>query len=245
MNPSRARAMAGSNEPPPRQATLIHPGAVQPGHRAGHADRGVAVVVAPGVIDAAGHEHLGGRGGGCGLAEVVGGRGAVGRAVHQEPAAADVPRGRVGDRQHEGGGDRRVHGRAARPQRLYARFRGQWVRGDHHAAFRPRRRGLGAGGRCAGEPGGRKRRRRRRVGLIARSLSEAVLQVHRYRLVADVLELQLAVERRDAVGDAPARGCGPDPRWPHPRSLRTWPSAAWPQARRARDTRICLGFACR
>ena len=137
-------------QPPPRQAAMIHPGAVQPGHRAGHADRGMAVVVAPGVIDAAGHEHLGGRGGRGGLAEVVGGRGAVDRAVHQEPAAADVPRGRVGDRQHERGGYGGIDGRAARPQRLDTGLGGERVRGDHHAAFRARRRRLGHD-RCARE----------------------------------------------------------------------------------------------
>ena len=110
----------------------------------------MAGVVAPGVIDAAGHEHLGGRGGRGGLAEVVGGRGAVGRAVHQEPAAADVPRGRVGDRQHERGGYGGIDGRAARAQCLHARFRGKRVRGHHHAAFRARRRRL-CGDRCARE----------------------------------------------------------------------------------------------
>ena len=137
------------DQPPPRQPAVVHPGPVQPGHRARNPDRGVAVVVAREVVGAVRQEHPGRRRGGRRFAEVVGVRFAAGRAVHEKAAAADVARVRVGHGQHERGGDRRIHGAAARAQRLHAGLGGEPVGRHHHAVLRPRRRRLGAG-RCAG-----------------------------------------------------------------------------------------------
>ena len=127
------------HQAPPRQPAVVRPGAMEPRDRARHADRNMAVVVARRVVGAPDQEHLRRRGGGGGLAEVVGGRRPVRRAVDEKPAAADVAGGRQGHREREGRRDRRVDRGAAGPQHREPDLRRHAVRGDHHAVASARR----------------------------------------------------------------------------------------------------------
>ena len=77
------------------------------------------------------------------LAEVEGRGGAVGGAVDDEAAAADVAGGGMGDGQREGGGDRAVDGVAALAHHLPADLRGDVALRHHHRPAGARRLAAG------------------------------------------------------------------------------------------------------
>ena len=124
------------DQPLPAQRPVLGPGQVQPGHRARHPDRPMAVVVQDAVVLAARHEHGRGRPARRRLPEVVGHRVTLGRPVHQEAAAADVACRRVGDRQRERRRDRRIDRVAPVPHDLVAHPRGDLVLRHHHRPTR-------------------------------------------------------------------------------------------------------------
>ena len=143
-----------AHQPLPGKAAALFPGEMQPGDGARHSHRAVAQVVEFEGVLAVLQPHLRGRRGRRHLAEVVGDRIAGGRAVHQEAAAADVPGGRMGHRQREGGGHRGVHRVPPFPEDRGADLGGRMVLRDDHAV-------AGADGDAAGFRGLRGERRRR------------------------------------------------------------------------------------
>ena len=104
------------------------------GYGTRHAHTLVRVVVnARRVGTRAVEEHLRRGAGRCLLAEVDGGRLAVGEADHHKAAAADVAGGGVGDGQREPGGDGGVNGVAAVGQHIAPSLTGNRAGRDDHA----------------------------------------------------------------------------------------------------------------
>ena len=134
------------DQPLPRELPVALPREVEAGHGAGHAHRQVAVVMPGRVVLPVGQEH----GRRCrrrsDFAEVVGRRVAGSRAEDDEPSPADVAGRRVHDGEREGGGDSRVDGVPAGPERLHADLRRGGLLGDHHAVRRAHRLGRGGHG---------------------------------------------------------------------------------------------------
>ena len=90
-------------------------------------------MVKVGIVSTVLEEHGLVRAGRCRLPEIVSHGNSIRRSVNDEPAPAEIARGRMRDREGEGRGCRSVQGVAAVAQHLDADARGDRGLGYHHA----------------------------------------------------------------------------------------------------------------